>query len=227
MSDSEALKNELLDAANAAEEPINDEPKPNSKQALINKIHEIASKENIVLEKSNTQLKRMNKKQLAEQLAELIEIGMKRKMARSVGCDEHSDDRAIALGALRMLHDVCAMGLEKGTNAFLDDKGYEVTGFSDALKEPTVSTCIDGCLQEIAEENQELLEYVKSPYTRLAIAWGGALAFSCKRKQKNASVLGPRSAAGANTLRRRGRGRPAPRKINSPAAPTQENVKSV
>jgi hypothetical protein len=51
----------------------------------------------------------MNKQQLAGVLADVIEEGMKRKMARQVGCDEDSDQRTIALGALRMLHDVLAI----------------------------------------------------------------------------------------------------------------------
>ena len=143
------LRDELLEAS-APEPPQTDEPpKRNTKQALIDKILEVSSRENIPINHSNTKLKRMSKKELANLLAEIIETGMKKRMARQVGVEDSSDNRAIALGALRMLHDVCAMGTEKAGNAFLEPRGYEIVGFTDALKEPTVSQCIDGCLQEI------------------------------------------------------------------------------
>ena len=228
MDESNELKTELLEAA---EPPPSDHPQEtrrNSKQALIDKILELSEKQNIPMAHSNTKLKRMNKSELADQLAEMIEIGMRRKMARQVGCSEDADSRTIALGALRMLHDVCAVGAEKAGNAFLEPKGYEIQGFSEALKEPTVSDCIDRCLQEIADENQEILEYVKSPYTRLAIAWGGAIAFSCKKKQRrHVTIMEPRSTRGANSVRRgRGRGT-APRQEHPPALPSAKDVKSV
>lgn len=220
------LREELLEAA----EPSDDspqEPKRNSKQSLIDKIIELSQQEGIPLECSNTKLKRMNKKELSSLLADMIEQGIRKKMARQVGCDQNADNRTIALGALRMLHDVCAMGAEKAGNAFLDGKGYEIAGFTDALREPTVSSCIDGCLAEIADENQDLLEYVQSPYTRLAIAWGGALAFSCKQKQNNAPVMESRSARTQNPIRRgRDRGAP-PRKVHFDLPPLVPHAKTV
>ena len=93
-------------------------------EAMLNKILEVSEKGGIPLEHSNSKLKRMNKQQLATVLADVIEEGMKRKMARQVGCDEDSDQRTIALGALRMLHDVCALGVQKGGNMLLEPKGY-------------------------------------------------------------------------------------------------------
>jgi hypothetical protein len=185
IEDVSELRDDLLAAAHPVETPDEDgPPKRNTKQALIEKIIEVSQKEGIPLEHSNTSLKRMNKQKLSNLLAEVIETGVRRKMARQVGCEQDADNRTIALGALRMLHDVVAVGCEKAGNSFLEPRGYEIVGFSEALKEPAVSSCIDGCLREIAEENQELLEYVQSPYTRLMIAWGGAIAFSCKKKQR-------------------------------------------
>ena len=218
------LKEDLLAAAHPEPEPEETQPKRNTKQALIDKIIEVSQKEGIPLEHSNTSLKRMNKQKLSNLLAEIIETGIRKKMARQVGCDQDADNRTIALGALRMLHDVCAMGCEKVGNGFLEPRGYEISGFTDALKEPTVSTCIDGCLREIADENQELLEYVQSPYTRLMIAWGGAIAFSCKKKQtipEHATNLGPGPTGRKNPIRRRVRGGPPPGEVNSlpPLAP--------
>ena len=222
VEDQSNLKDDLLAAAHPVEVEEEGPPKRNTKQALIDKIIEVSQKEGIPLEHSNTSLKRMNKQKLSNLLAEIIETGVRQKMARQVGCDKDADNRTIALGALRMLHDVCAVGCEKVGNGFLEPRGYEISGFSEALKEPTVSSCIDGCLREIAEENQELLEYVQSPYTRLMIAWGGAIAFSCKKtKIEHATHLGRGTTGRQNPVRRRVRRGSPPREVNTlpPLAP--------
>ena len=219
------LREELLGAT--APETTQKAPKISSKAALINKIIEVSERDFGVCEYSRTKLKRMNKAQLTDIMAELIEKGLRAKMARTVGVDdENCDDRTIALGALRMLHDVCAVATERGGNQFLQPRGYEIVGFTAALKEPTVSMAIDGCLQEIADENTELLEYVKSPYTRLGIAWAGAICFSCK-KVKHAPYMEPQQASESNTLRRRSSRRQASRQKHAPAPPTGINVKTV
>ena len=209
--DEQQLNDELLESAEPESEP--EPPKRNTKQALIDKILELSSKENIPLQISNTKLKRMNKQQLAELCGDLIEQGMKKRMAESVGVDrECADDRTIALGALRMLHDVCAMGVEKGSNSFLEPRGYTVNGFCEGLKEPTVSLQVDQCLQEIADENTEILEYVKSPYTRLMLCWGGALALNCrpcKKRKTNVADLESGRSRKQGSLRSRRGGRPA------------------
>ena len=201
--DFEALNNELL------EEEVEDtvqEPKRNSKQALIEKILQL-SEEGVPLELSNTKLKRMNKKQLANQLASMIEERIKMKMAHSVGADS-TDNRTLALGALRMCHDLLANVSEQGANVFLEPRGYTVKGFCEELKKPNVSEAIDSCLEEIAAENEELLQYVQSPWSRLAIAWGGAMAFSARKcKALDASHVGSRPFIVQNPRRaRRGRG---------------------
>jgi len=230
MSDTEpdlsGLKDELLEAS-VPVDPVSEEPRRNTKQALIDKVISVSSREGIPLNHSNTKLKRMSKKQLANLLAEIIEEGMRKKMARQVGVEDTSDNRAIALGALRMLHDVCAMGCEKAGNAFLEPRGYEIAGFTTALKEPTVSHCIDACLQEIADENLELLEYVQSPYSRLLIAWGGALAFSCKAKQRDVTHVGPYKSRAQNPIRRRSGGGAPPGKKHPRAPPAKTDVKEV
>ena len=224
----DVLRQELLEAAAPEQVQEPEPPKKNTKQALLNKILEVSEKGGIPLQISNSKLKRMNKQQLAGVLADVIEEGMRKKMARQVGCDEDSDSRTIALGALRMLHDVCALGAEKGASALLEPRGYQIEGFSESLKEPTVSHVIDGCLAEIAEENQEILEYIQSPYARLGIAWAGALAFCVKKKDKeNATVLGPRPSRIQNSLRGRGRGRPPSRQKHPNPPPTTTHVKEV
>ena len=217
--DSETLNDELLEAEHEVGTP--EAPKRNSKQSLIDKILEISERDNIPLEHSNTKLKRMNKQQLGKLCAEMIETGLRKKMARTVHAEDDSE-QAIALGALRMLHDVCAVGVEKASDAFLGDYGYTVQGFSGNLKEPTVSRSIDMCLEEIARENTELLEYIQSPYTRLMIAWGGAMAFSCRKQQRtrDAPDLEPRAARSKGAVRMRRRGGPTDGKVHAGDTPT-------
>ena len=216
------LRDDLLEAAEPPRETP--EPKRNSKQKMIDKILEISEKENLPLQHSNTKLKRMNKAQLGNLLAELIERGMEKKMARTI---EDADRKTIGLAALRMIHDICATGVEKGGNAFLEPKGYEIAGFTDSLKEPQVSCIIDQCLEEIARENEDLLEYIESPYTRLMIAWGGAISFCCKKKQRHVTFVEPRSARQKNPVRSRSYRGPQNGQINADLPPLVPNVKSV
>ena len=225
--DQDALNDELL----AADRPQDDEPeapKRNSKQSLIDKIVEISETDGIPLEFSNTKLKRMNKQQLSRLCAEMIERGIKKKLARTVNAPDESE-QSICLAALRMLHDVCAVGVEKASDSVLGDYGYTIEGFSENLKEPTVSKSIDMCLEEIARENTELLEYIQSPYTRLMIAWGGAMAFSCRKQQrrvKHVADLEHQPPRGKSTVRvRRGR-RPPDGKVDTCDTPL-ETIKEI
>ena len=188
------LNNELL-VDQADTPPL--EAKRNSKQSIINKIVEISEANDIPLEHSNTKLKRMSKSELADLCAELIEKSVRKQVARKVGCPEGDcSDQTIALNALRMVHDMVANLCEKGGNAVLDKYDYEIAGFTETLQEPNTSNAINGCLEEISRES-EILEHIKSPYTRLAIAWGGALAFSIRKKRtiRYVTPMEPRSAS--------------------------------
>ena len=91
-----------------------------------------------------------------------------------------TDDSVIALASLRMVHDIVATGVEQGLNSVLPPYGYRVDGFARGLKHPVTSQCIDDCLKEIAAEN-DVLQYIKSPYARLAIAWSGSMVGSIRR----------------------------------------------
>ncbi len=82
-----------------------------------------------------------------------------------------------------MVHDICAKGTEQCFNIFLPQYGYEVEGFADSLKDPSVREATDACLVEIAQDT-DVLQYVQSPWARLAIAWGGALVTSVQHKKK-------------------------------------------
>ena len=92
-----------------------------------------------------------------------IEQAMRDEMARQVGAKPGASDSIIALGALRMVHDMFAKATEKTINVFLPKYGYEVDGFSDSLKDPTVREATDACLVEIARES-DILQYVQSPW---------------------------------------------------------------
>ena len=173
------LNNELLQKK---EEEKDASPKRNSKQELIQKIITVAKDNEIPLELSDTKLQRMTKQQLSELLGETVEKAMRNEMARQVGARPGAADSVIALGALRMMHDIAARGAEKCFNAVLPGYGYEVEGFADSLQEPSVRQATDACLAEIAQDS-DILQYVQSPWSRLAIAWGGALVTSIQRKR--------------------------------------------
>ena len=232
MSDTEIdnnnLKEELLEAASPEEAQHQEQPKKNTKQALLNKILEVSEKSGIPLEHSNSKLKRMNKQQLSSVLADVIEQGMQRKIAARVGVSEDSDQRTIGIAALRMVHDTLAMGLETGGNHLLQPKGYEITNFSAALKEPTTSDVIDGCLAEIADESPEILQYIQSPWSRLGIAWCGALAFSVRKtNKKNVTFVGRRAFGPKNPGMRSSYRRPPPRQEHTDPSSPQKTVKEV
>ena len=121
----------------------------------------------------------MNKEKLNALLGEMLEESIKVQMKEAVHASS-TDDSVIALASLRMVHDICANGFEQSINSLLPAYGYRVDGFARGLKHPVTSQCIDDCLKEIAAEN-DVLQYIKSPYARLAIAWGGAMMGSIHR----------------------------------------------
>ena len=225
------LNDELLKPSSA---PL-EEPKRNSKEFLIERIVSVAEENNLELNISNTKLKRMSKPRLQKMLGEMVEDVVKTEMAAQVGANS-TDESVIALATLRMMHDLLANGVERGLNVFLPKYGYELDGFSAALKEPMTSQCVDDCLKEIAAEN-EVLQYVKSPYARLGIAWSSGLIRALRRartkdniasnKQFNAAFVGPGSNPAENTFRFRPGGRPAPGKVDSRRRPSESNVKQV
>ena len=193
------LPQNLNDLLLEPEAPPTAEPKRNSKDEMISKIIQICTENDLELKESNAQLRRPTKTQLAELLAEKIEICVQNQMAEQVGCKAGSPNSVIALGALRMVHNIAAGTCEKMANIFLKPRGYEIKGFQKSLKEPNVAESIDQVLAEIAEET-DVLQYFNSPYTRLALCWGSALVTSVQRcpiidpinKNQYATQLGPR-----------------------------------
>ena len=205
------LNNELLNAGSPKKK--DESVKRNSKTALIEKIVQVSEKYNLELEYSDTKLKRMNKDKLAKVLAEVIEESVKIDMCKQVGCEPGASPKVLGLAALRMMHDICATGFEKGAQQVLPQYGYDIEGFSDTLKEPMVSQAIDQCLTEIAAESPEILQYFESPYARLALSWSGAL-LTCVKKRTyntNASALQPGNPGRRGAFRNRVRGGPPDR----------------
>ena len=166
------LNEELLKKPRVAEE----QPKRNTKDALIDRILLMAEENNLEIMVSNTKLKRMSKPALQKLLGEMLNECMKKQIAETVKAPG-TDDSVIAFATLRMMHDMCVMGVEKGLNNYLPKYGYNVHGFHDSMKKPMVSKCVDQCLKEIAAES-DVLQYIESPYARLGIAWTTAL-FTC------------------------------------------------
>ena len=169
------LNDELLKKDRDDEE----KPRRNTKEALIDRIVQTAEENNLELNVSNTKLKRMSKDALQKLFGEMVEDLVKNEMAAQVGA-KSGNDSVIALATLRMVHDMLATGVEQGLNQFLPPYGYRLEGFTDSLKEPVTSQCVDDCLKEIAAEN-DILQYIQSPYARLAIAWSGGMIRAMRR----------------------------------------------
>ena len=224
-----SLNNELLNAGEPPRKGDDAQAKRNSKNALIEKIVQVSDKYGLEVAYSDTKLKRMNKGQLAKVLAEVIEESVKIDMCKQVGCEPGASPRVMGLAAIRMLHDICATGFEKGAQAVLPQYGYELDGFAASLKDPMVSQGIDQCLIEIAAESPEILQYFESPYARLGLCWSGAL-LSCVKKRgytQNASALQPRNAGQRNPLRNRMRGGPPDRQEHRDQPPSVPDVLKV
>ena len=219
------LNDELLKPDRVPE----DKPKRNSKDFIIERIFQVADENELELNLSSTKLKRMSKEKLQQLLGELCEEAVKTQMAAAVGA-QSGDDSVIALATLRMVHDLFANSVEQGLNVFLPKYGFEVKGFSDSLKQRPTSDCVDDCLKEIAAES-EILQYVQSPYARLAIAWSGGLMSAIRKKNNfgnnNVAFMGSKPSHTKNPLRPRPSGRQTPRQIDGSGRPAFQDVKSV
>jgi len=172
-TENEVLLQETDEKSDKADEQ---KAKRNSKAELIQRIIEISEKNKVELEYSDTKLKRMNKNQLQQILADQMEKVMKAEVAETVGANRNASEQVVAMHALRMIHDIAAKGFEVGGDRFANQYGYTISGFTENLKDPIVNEAVNQCLEEIALENADILEYVKSPYARLGLAWAGCLA---------------------------------------------------
>ena len=97
------LNSELLHA----ESPVEEEktrPKRNSKEELTARILKVVEAYQLEFNYSDTKLRRMNKVELTQLLAQVTEEGVKHDMAKAVGVDPRAHGKVVTLGALRMLH---------------------------------------------------------------------------------------------------------------------------
>ena len=205
--DLEALNDQLLTGDDEAKE---EGPRRNTKDDLIEKLERLANEANLDLV-AKSRLRRMTKTQLKQLLGRKMEEAVRGQMAEQVGVKQGAGDSVIALGALRMIHDLCAGLTEKGINSAGARYGYSVEGFAASLKEGTTREAVDACLQEIAATT-DVLGYIESPYARLAICWGSAMIGTLKRATitkngANASGLGPRATGRQNPVQRGPSGR--------------------
>ena len=224
------LNDALLKATEEDVEQAEDQPKRNSKDDLISKIIGCCADSGLELEHSNTKLRRMTKDQLCKILAEKIEKGVKSQMAAQVGAKPGASDSVIALGALKMMHNICASTAERGLNVILPRYGYEIVGFREGLKDPAVDEAVNQCLTEIAAES-DILQHIKSPYVRLAIAWGGALVTSIKRCplpiNRDASPMESRPPRPQGAVQSRLSRRPPPRQEYRLQPPSSDDENKV
>ena len=224
------LNDALLKSTEEDVEQVEDQPKRNSKDDLISKIIGCCADNGLDLEHSNTKLRRMTKDQLCKILAEKIEKGVKSQMAAQVGAKPGASDSVIALGALKMMHNICASTAERGLNVILPRYGYEIVGFREGLKDPAVDEAVNQCLTEIAAES-DILQHIKSPYVRLAIAWGGALVTSLKRCpvpiKRDASPMESRPPRPQGAVQSRLSRRPPPRQEYRLQPPSSDDENKV
>jgi len=214
------LATELLNADAAPAKPAT--PKRNSKDALRANILKVVEKYDLDFPLSDTKLKRMNKEQLTKVLAGVMEEGVKQDMARQVGVDPKAPTAMISLGALRMVHGICARGVETAWNNFAaEPSGVAIKGFASTLEHPDVARTVDECLMEIAEQNPEVLQYFESPYARLSLVWVGVLSSSIR---KHVPDVRPRGRPQAAARRPGGGGRPTERQEHRPDEPRIETV---
>ena len=224
------LNDALLKATEEDVEQAEDQPKRNSKDDLISKIIGCCADSGLELEHSNTKLRRMTKDQLCKILAEKIEKGVKSQMAAQGGAKPGASDSVIALGALKMMHNICASTAERGLNGILPRYGYEIVGVREGLKDPAVDEAVNQCLTEIAADS-DILQHIKSPYVRLAIAWGGALVTSIKRCplpiKRDASPMESRPPRPQGAVQSRLSRRPPPRQEYRLQPPSSDDENKV
>ncbi len=155
-------------------------------------------------------------------------------MAAQVGAKANATDAVIALGALKMMHNIAANTAEKGLNMVLPQYGYQLEGFTESLKDPAVDQAVDQCLAEIAADS-DIMKHIESPYVRLAIAWGGALVTSIRKapqvikkpKYTYAAPVEPRPTREKNTNQHCFSGRPPDRQVHSVQPPCGDDEDEV
>ena len=187
----ETENNELLDALHRKGDGKEKEStKRGSKDELVAKIFQCCDEGGVVCEHNTTQLRRMSKKDLQKTLATYIERAMQKQLMAKVNvkrlenATDEQQNQLIALGTLRLMHDSLCVVLEKGVDSI---SPYSIEGFCEGMKIEQVSREVDNALLAIAEEN-DVMQYISSPYAKLGLIWMSCAATSLKRKPRYKTI---------------------------------------
>ena len=185
------LIEELVEAQREA--PVEKKsPKRNSKHELIEKIIKLSDDVNEPVLESDSQLKRMNKRQLTEKLASLVEKKIEFEATKVLGINKEQAGNPfmVNLAALRMFHDIACHSVERLVDRTSPSHGMTLEGFAKNMKESRES--IDIILTEIAQTYPDVLEKFSSPWTRLSLLWCSNVMVTLKKKKHDNKVDAPR-----------------------------------
>ena len=198
---------QLIDELVNAKEEVPEKPKSpkrNSKDQLIEKIITLSKTIDEPVLESDSQLKRMNKRQLNEKLAGLVEKQIEAEASKMLGINKEQvgNPFMVNLAALRMFHDIACHSVEALVERTSDRHGMTLEGFSKNMKESGES--IDIILTEIAQTYPDVLQKFSSPWTRLTLLWGSNVMISLKKKtvhnKENASRVQPKQDFRVHTV---------------------------
>ena len=185
-------QNMIEELVSAQEEPVIEKksPKRNSKLELIDKIIELSQDVNEPVLESDSQLKRMSKRQLTEKLAGLVEKRIEFEATKLLGINKEQAGNPflVNLAALRMFHDIACNSVEGFVDNTSNTHGFTLDGFSNRMKDSRET--IDLILTEIAQTYPDVLEKFSSPWLRLALLWCSNVMVTLKKKKvikKNAT----------------------------------------
>ena len=84
-----------------------------------------------------------------------------------------------------MVHDLCAKGTEQCFNVFLPTYGYEVEGFADSLKDPSVR---EACVFSRNRQGFRFYEVHRVPLGETGYRMGGSSCYFGKAPAEKISV---------------------------------------
>jgi hypothetical protein len=165
-------------------------PKTGTKSHIITRISEICDKHEILLQETQTVLKRKSKEDLKKLLANYCELAMQKEIEKKLKmeCPQESSnserEKLMAASMIRMLHDSVLRATEKGVHTYTT---FTINGFCENLKHDGVSEQVDRCLIEIMDEN-DLTGYIKSPYARLLICYSTSIMKTLRKKPRKSII---------------------------------------
>ena len=162
--------------------------KRGSKAEIIAKIYKVHEDTQKVCPLPPSRLRRMTKTQLLDYLAECISEAMAQKINEKMGCANMPEDasdtdrqRLMAASFLTMAHNVLANGTEKLVENYTE---FSIHGFSDTFEKPQNKQILEETLLQIAEEH-DIIQYVDSPWSKLALLWGSGVITNLRKKNIN------------------------------------------